>query len=87
MKKWAAVVALMVCACASADDEMPEPTQKTDAPYRLYRTQNIYIPLKLDTRYGLDLETTWDGVDGIPWDFESVGRGFEALRAHQTFSP
>ena len=45
-----------------ADDPVPEPTQRTDAPFRLFRTQNIYTFLKLDTRTGQVWQLQW-GID------------------------
>lgn len=42
-----------------AQDNVPEPTQKTDVPYRMFRTQNIYTLLKLDTRTGQVWQVQW----------------------------
>jgi hypothetical protein len=36
----------------SADTLLPEPTQRPDASYRLFRTTNIWTFIKLDTRDG-----------------------------------
>ena len=44
----------------SEDEPTPEPTQRTDAPFRLYRTKNIYTFLKLDTRTGLIWQLQWN---------------------------
>jgi len=59
-------VLLLLCVCvipAVADDSpMPEPTQNPDATYRLFRTQNIYTLLKLDTRTGQVWQVQW-GMD------------------------
>jgi hypothetical protein len=38
---------------------IPEPTQKTDVPYRIFRTQNTYTLLKLDTRTGQVWQVQW----------------------------
>jgi hypothetical protein len=43
-----------------ADDAIPEPTQRTDAPFRLFRTQNIFNFLKLDTRTGQVWQLEWN---------------------------
>jgi hypothetical protein len=40
-----------------AQDAIPEPAQRTDAPYRLFRSQNIF--LKLDTRTGELWQVQW----------------------------
>ncbi len=42
-----------------AQDSTPEPTQKTDVPYRLFRSQNVYTLLKLDTRTGQVWQVQW----------------------------
>ncbi len=52
----------IVLSCAQAlpaDDAVPEPTQRTDAPFRLFRTQNIFNFLKLDTRTGQVWQLQW----------------------------
>lgn len=43
----------------AANCTIPEPTQKTDVPYRIFRTQNIYTLLKLDTRTGQVWQLQW----------------------------
>ena len=40
-------------------DSVPEPTQRTDAPFRLFRTLNIHTFLKLDTRTGQVWQVQW----------------------------
>lgn len=45
-------VLLFFGAASLAQDTIPEPTQSTDVPYRMFRSQNIYTLLKLDTRTG-----------------------------------
>lgn len=45
-----------------AQENIPEPTQPTDVPYRLFRSQNIYTLLKLDTRTGEIWQVQW-GTD------------------------
>jgi hypothetical protein len=44
-------------------ETIPEPTQRTDAPYRIFRTQNIYMLLKLDTRTGLVWQVQWGDTE------------------------
>ncbi len=44
---------------ASAADWVTEPTQRTDAPFRLFRSQNIYTLLQLDTRTGQVWQLQW----------------------------
>jgi len=41
------------------NDPVPEPTQRTDAPFRLFRTKNVYTFLKLDTRTGQVWQLQW----------------------------
>jgi len=43
----------------SADNPVLEPTQRTDAPFRLFRTLNIFNFLKLDTRTGQVWQLQW----------------------------
>jgi hypothetical protein len=64
MRRLSAILLLAVfVASAFADDSaVPEPTQNPDAPYRLFRTQNIYTLLKLDTRTGQVWQVRW-GTD------------------------
>jgi hypothetical protein len=51
----------IICALAlTAQDTLPEPTQRTDAPYRLFRTKNTYNFLRLDTRTGLIWVVQWN---------------------------
>ena len=53
----------IVLSCAQAvpaDDTVPEPTQRTDAPFRLFRTQNVFDFLKLDTRTGQVWQLQWN---------------------------
>jgi hypothetical protein len=45
------------------DDVVPEPTQRADAPFRLFRTKNIYTFLKLDTRTGQVWQLQWGRDD------------------------
>jgi len=54
-------VLLLLATIAFAADEtpVPEPTQDPDAPYRLFRTLNIYTLLKLDTRTGQIWQVQW----------------------------
>lgn len=53
-------------ACAGQDN-IPEPTQNTDVPYRLFRTQNVYTLLKLDTRTGQVWQVQWGTEPGYSW--------------------
>jgi hypothetical protein len=54
------VTALLVfTAPVLAQDEVPQPTQKTDVPYRMFSTQNVYTLLKLDTRTGQVWQVQW----------------------------
>ncbi|HLH10148.1 MAG TPA: hypothetical protein VKW78_23135 [Terriglobales bacterium] len=62
-----AVVLLFSVAAFCTDDNVPEPTQKPDAIYRLYRTLNIYTFLKLDTRTGLVWQLEWGTEDAYRW--------------------
>lgn len=50
-----------------ADETIPEPTQKTDVPFRLFRTQNIYMLLKLDTRNGMIWEVQYGMESAYRW--------------------
>jgi hypothetical protein len=46
-----------------SQDTVPEPTRRTDAPYRMFRTQNTYTLLKLDTRTGQGWQVQWGKDD------------------------
>ena len=50
-----------------AQDNIPEPTQRTDTPFRIFRTQNIYTLLKLDTRTGQVWQVQWGNESGLSW--------------------
>ena len=43
----------------AAADEVSEPTQNPSVPFRLFRTQNIYTLLRLDTRTGQVWQIQW----------------------------
>jgi len=51
---------LAVAALYSADDPIIEPSQRTDATFRLFRTQNIFNFLELDTRDGRVWQVQWN---------------------------
>jgi hypothetical protein len=53
-------VILPSAALAQTHDSIPEPTQNTEVTYRLFRTQNIYTLLKLDTRNGHVWQVQWN---------------------------
>jgi hypothetical protein len=60
MKHILLIVSLLTIPLFAQDQEIvPEPTQRTDAPFRLFRTQNIYTLLKLDTRTGEIWQVQW----------------------------
>ena len=66
MKQLTILLALLLFVISAAsvaeDAPLPEPTQNPTAAYRLFRTQNIYTLLKLDTRTGLVWQVQW-GTD------------------------
>lgn len=81
MKRFLLFTALLLVVVPSfADDNVPEPTQKPDAPYRLFRTQNIYTFLKLDTRTGQVWQLQW-GEKDYRW---SVPINREILLEHRS---
>ncbi len=53
------------------DDLVPEPTRRTDAPFRLFRTKNVFTFLKLDTRTGQVWQLQWS-IDGSRRTVEQV---------------
>jgi hypothetical protein len=57
-----AICLIAVPALAQNDAPLPEPTQNPDASFRIFRTQNIYTSLKLDTRTGQVWQVQW-GLD------------------------
>lgn len=65
MKRMTILLLLCVFVIPAAADDvpMPEPTQNPDATYRLFRTQNIYTLLKLDTRTGQVWQVQWGADD------------------------
>ena len=66
------VVLLTVPLQAQPDDNLvPEPTQRTDAPFRLFRTKNVFTFLKLDTRTGQVWQLRW-GIDNSQRTVEQV---------------
>lgn len=61
------VAFLVVTSAMVAQENIPEPTQKTEVPYRLFRSQNIYTFLKLDTRTGQVWQVQWGTQPGYSW--------------------
>lgn len=61
MKRTALFLTAFLLAAVSviAQDNIPEPTQRADVAYRLFRTQNVYTLLKLDTRTGQVWQIQW----------------------------
>ena len=57
-------LAIMFTLALAAQDTLPEPSQRTDAPYRLFRTRNTYNFLRLDTRSGLIWHVQWGNESG-----------------------
>jgi hypothetical protein len=49
-------------------DQVPEPPQSIDVPFRLFRTRNIYNFLKLDTRDGRVWQIQWSFDDPYRWE-------------------
>lgn len=71
---------ILLCTAAPAQDQIPEPTQATNVAFRLYRTQNIYTLLKLDTRTG----RVWQ----VQWSSDEKSRGtFDVNPADLTAAP
>ena len=58
---------LVFVAPGLAQEGIPEPTQRTDVPYRLFRTQNVYTLLKLDTRTGQVWQIQWGSEPDLRW--------------------
>ena len=54
-----ATALVLFAALTPAQDNIPEPTQNPNAIFRLFRTQNIYALLKLDTRTGQIWQVQW----------------------------
>jgi hypothetical protein len=58
-----AVCLSFVPAHAQNDAPFPEPTQNPNAKFRVFRTQNIFTLLKLDTRTGQVWQLQWSQDD------------------------
>lgn len=54
------VVFFALGAAAQGQVSIPEPTQDPSAPYRLFRTQNMFMFLLLDTRTGQITQVQWN---------------------------
>jgi hypothetical protein len=54
---------LLLTGSAVAAEFDREPTQNPNVPYRLFKTQNIYTFLKLDTRVGRIWQVQWGDKD------------------------
>lgn len=50
---------LLATNCVSAQEANIEPTQSPTAPFRLFKTKNIYTFLKLDTKSGEIWQVQW----------------------------
>ena len=62
MKRIALLLLFIVPISAAAFQEVqvPEPTQDPNASFRLFRTENIFMFLKLDTRTGQIWQVQWN---------------------------
>ena len=58
-----ALCLISIPAAALEDFPLPEPTQNPDATFRIFRTQNIFTLLKLDTRTGQIWQVQWGNDD------------------------
>lgn len=52
-------MSLLFASFIVAEEFQNEPTQNPDVPYRLFKTQNIFTFLKLDTRTGKIWQVQW----------------------------
>jgi hypothetical protein len=55
-------VALLLFASLACSEELRQPTQNPDVPYRLFNTSNVFTLLKLDTGAGRIWQVQW-GAD------------------------
>lgn len=64
LKAFVVTIAVMLmltgAAQAQVSASVPEPTQDPSASYRLFRTQNVYMFLLLDTRTGQISQVQWN---------------------------
>ena len=65
MKRLATILVLFLLgiSAAASDDQLPEPSQNPEAAYRIFRTQNIFTLLRLDTRTGQVWQVQWGDED------------------------
>lgn len=63
LKFYFLVAMLFYAHIALADEVLIAPSQRTDAIYRHFYTQNIYTLLKLDTRNGRIWQVQWGDKD------------------------
>jgi hypothetical protein len=65
LKAFVATFAMLLSLTGGAQGQvsMPEPTQDPLATYRLFRTQNVYMFLLLDTRTGQISQVQWSTKD------------------------
>jgi len=82
MKHVALILLLLTIPLVAEDqDSVPEPSQRPDASYRLFRTRNIYTFLKLDTRTGEVWQIQWGKyADVVPINVARLGDGNRAGR-------
>lgn len=80
---------LAVVALYSADDPIIEPSQRTDATFRWFRTQNIFNFLELDTRNGRVWQVQWnsDVNNRIVSPINSTGLANESKPGRFTLYP
>jgi hypothetical protein len=71
-----AIVLTLGLPAFTQNDRLPEPSQRSDTPYRVFRTKNIYTLLKLDTRTGQVWQVQWG---------EANDRGTIAIEAKPIF--
>src|SRR5271157_1517712 len=85
------IAALALTVTCSAQTPPTEPPQSIDGAYRLYKTQNIYTMIELDTRSGLLWQVQWNAnedkrfsVPIYPWGDE---KKMPAISTFQSSSP
>jgi hypothetical protein len=84
-------VLMFACNCLFAQTTAPEPSQLPTAPYRLFKTNNMWTFIKLDTATGkmwqMQFDVQGDNRGSIVLNLQDLANGKENIPGRFTLYP